>query len=55
MKLMTNEKSILLIATLDTKGVEAGYIKKIIESMGHKVIIADDGVLGEPQLEADIS
>ena len=52
---MANEKSILLIATLDTKGAEAEYVKKVIEGMGHKVIIADDGVLDEPLLKADIS
>ena len=50
-----NKKNILLIATLDTKGDEAEYVKKIIERMGHKVIIGDDGVLDEPQLKADIS
>ena len=51
----TNKKSILLVATLDTKGEETEYIKKIIESMGHKVIIADDGILDKPQIKADIS
>jgi len=49
------KKNILLIATLDTKGEEAGYIKKIIEEMGHNAIVADDGIRGEPKLKADIS
>jgi uncharacterized protein (UPF0261 family) len=47
--------NILLIATLDTKSEEAGYVKKIIEDMGHKVVLADIGVLGEPQIKADIT
>jgi len=51
----THSKNILLIATFDTKGEETEYVKKIIEGMGHKVILADIGVLDEPQIKADIS
>lgn len=50
-----DKKSILLIVTLDTKGEEAGYVKKVIERMAHKVIVADVGILDKPQMKADIS
>ncbi|MCL2705500.1 MAG: Tm-1-like ATP-binding domain-containing protein [Spirochaetaceae bacterium] len=36
--------AILLIATLDTKAEEAFYIKKKIESLGQKVLLANTGV-----------
>ena len=39
-------KTIALIATLDTKGKEAQFIKKVISSRGHDVIIIDTGLLG---------
>jgi len=48
-------KTIGIIATLDTKGYEAEYIKKQIEKKGHSAIIIDPGVLGQPLTEADIS
>jgi len=52
---MKNKKNIILIATLDTKGNEAKFIKKLIKSRGHKVIIIDTGLLGNPLFKGDIS
>jgi len=41
-------KTVLLIATLDTKGEEAAYARSLIEARGHRVHVLDAGVLGEP-------
>jgi len=51
---VSKNKNIVLIATLDTKGKEAGYIKGILETIGCKVTVIDVGVY-EPQLKPDIS
>ncbi|HDJ97461.1 MAG TPA: UPF0261 family protein, partial [Thermofilum sp.] len=48
-------KNIVIIATLDTKGEEAEYLKKLIEDKGHKAIVVDAGILGEPRFQGDIS
>lgn len=48
-------KKIVCIATLDTKGAEAQYVKKLIEKRGHTVTVIDDGVLGKPTITADIT
>ena len=48
-------KKIVMPVTLDTKGEEAQFIKNEIEKRGHKTIVIDVGVLGKPQIKADIS
>jgi uncharacterized protein (UPF0261 family) len=48
-------KKIVIIATLDTKGEEIGYLKELILKRGHQPLIIDIGCGGEPQLEADIT
>jgi uncharacterized protein (UPF0261 family) len=48
-------KSIVIPVTLDTKGEETMFVKEEIERKGHKTIVIDVGVLGEPQMKADIS
>lgn len=48
-------KNILVIATLDTKGAEATYIKELIEKRGHKAIVMDIGILGETPFRPDIT
>jgi len=40
---------------LDTKGDQARYIRKLIEAKGHKAIVIDSGVLGEPVFQGDIT
>ncbi|MBI2843969.1 MAG: Tm-1-like ATP-binding domain-containing protein [Armatimonadetes bacterium] len=40
-------KTILVIATLDTKGEEAGYLKREIEKRGKAVLVLDSGMSGE--------
>jgi uncharacterized protein (UPF0261 family) len=48
-------KKIVIIATLDTKGEEVGYLKELILRRGHQPFIVDIGSGGEPRLEADIT
>ena len=49
------DKTIVVLATLDTKGVEAQYVKEQIEKLGAKALIVDVGVVGEPAIKADVS
>jgi uncharacterized protein (UPF0261 family) len=44
---------IAIIGTLDTKADEVRYIKEQIEEKGHKTIIIDSGVMGEPLIKAN--
>jgi uncharacterized protein (UPF0261 family) len=48
-------KTILVVATLDTKATEAGFIKMQIEALGTKTLLLDGGVLDSPMLEPDIN
>jgi uncharacterized protein (UPF0261 family) len=47
--------TIVLVGTLDTKGMEVGYIQKEIHKRGHETIVVDAGVVGVPQIQADIT
>jgi uncharacterized protein (UPF0261 family) len=51
---MVQKKCIVLIGTLDTKGEEIGYLKKLILKRGHRPFIIDIGAGGKARLEADI-
>jgi len=46
-------KTILIMATLDTKGPEAVFLKDVIESRGLKTLVMDVGTTGESSLSAD--
>ena len=49
------EPSILLIGTLDTKGVEIGYTRDRLRALGARPVVLDSGILGEPiAIAADI-
>jgi uncharacterized protein (UPF0261 family) len=48
-------KRIVIIATLDTKGEEVGYLKELILGRGHQPFVIDIGCGGKARLEADIS
>ena len=48
-------KTIAMIGTLDTKGDQIQYLRKIVEEKGHQVLIMDVGVLGEASFEAGIT
>ena len=46
---------IVLVGTLDTKGHEYAYLRERIREAGADVTLVDAGVLGQPQVDADIS
>lgn len=48
-------KHIILLATLDTKGIEAGFIKKLVEERGHRIVLIDTNTGGEAVIKPDIS
>ena len=48
-------KTIALLATLDTKGAEVAYMRDLIAARGHRALVIDSGLLGEPATKADIS
>jgi uncharacterized protein (UPF0261 family) len=48
-------KTILLIGTLDTKGAEYAYVRDLIGGRGHRTILLDAGVVGDPSFVPDIS
>jgi len=48
-------KTVVLVATLDTKGDEARYLKEQIEKHGVRTLVVDGGILGQPQWEAQVS
>jgi uncharacterized protein (UPF0261 family) len=48
-------KTIVILATLDTKGVEAQYLRQQIEQMGDKALVVDTGVVGTPATRADVT
>jgi uncharacterized protein (UPF0261 family) len=48
-------KTIVILATLDTKGVEAQYLRQQIEQLGDKALVVDTGVVGTPATRADVT
>jgi len=49
------EKYLLIIATLDTKGREAAYVKDCVQALGIHPILMDVGTLEEPLTKPDIT
>ena len=47
--------SVLLIGTLDTKGVEFAFVAERLRAAGVPVLVVDAGVLGPPHFQPDIS
>jgi uncharacterized protein (UPF0261 family) len=47
--------TVVLIGTLDTKGVEYEYLRQRLREQGCDVVLIDAGVLGAPQATPDIS
>jgi uncharacterized protein (UPF0261 family) len=47
--------SVYLFATLDTKGPEADYVRRVLQSCGVAVTLVDVGALGEATVAADVS
>ena len=48
-------KTVCIVGTMDTKGVEFAFIKSQIESAGVSTCVINTGILGEPQLSPDVS
>jgi len=49
------KKQLLIIATLDTKGREAAYVKDCVKRLGIHPILMDVGTLGEPLTHPNIT
>src|SRR5437879_5271366 len=47
-------KTIVVLATLDTKGREAQYLRECIERRGHRALLIDTGVVGVATASADV-
>ena len=47
--------AIYLLATLDTKGTEAGFVRDRLRELGFEVRVVDTGCLGGPAIAADVS
>ena len=48
-------RTILILATLDTKEEEVLFLRERVRQQGHKAMIVDAGVLEDPQLKPDVS
>ena len=48
---MAISKKIIIISTLDTKGEETRFVKKLIEGRGHLPFVIDCGIKGEPSFQ----
>ncbi|NIA07902.1 MAG: UPF0261 family protein, partial [Actinobacteria bacterium] len=48
-------KTILIIATLDTKADEVRFLKEFIRNKGHNTLIVDTGVFGVSGIKADVT
>lgn len=47
--------AIVVIGTLDTKGLETAYVRDEVLKHGVRTILIDPGILAEPAIEADIT
>ncbi|MGW0901589.1 Tm-1-like ATP-binding domain-containing protein, partial [Streptomyces goshikiensis] len=46
--------SVVLVGTLDTKGVEYGWLRERLLRAGVEVVLVDTGIMDEPRVPADI-
>ncbi|MFD7028676.1 Tm-1-like ATP-binding domain-containing protein [Streptomyces sp. NPDC059917] len=46
--------SVVLVGTLDTKGVEYGWLRERIARAGVEVVLVDTGIMGDPRVPADV-
>ncbi|MDH3735177.1 MAG: Tm-1-like ATP-binding domain-containing protein [Gemmatimonadota bacterium] len=47
-------RTVVILATLDTKSEEVAYLRSEIESLGGEALVIDLGVVGEPGIDADV-
>jgi uncharacterized protein (UPF0261 family) len=48
-------RTVVIAGALDTKGVEFAYVKELIAARGLTPLLVDFGVLGDPEIRAEIS
>ena len=48
-------KTVYIVGTMDTKGIEFGFIKAQIEGSGVSTCVVNTGILGDPELTPDVS
>jgi uncharacterized protein (UPF0261 family) len=48
-------KTIIVLGTMDTKGLEMQFVRAEIEKHGHRALLIDSGVVGKPNGQADIT
>jgi uncharacterized protein (UPF0261 family) len=51
----TRTRTIVIVATLDTRGDEVAFLKELIEKRGHRVLVVDVGVMGSPYVPGDFT
>jgi uncharacterized protein (UPF0261 family) len=49
------KKRIAIVATMDTKGREAAFVASRVEQLDHEVCLVDVGIMGAPQVEAEVT
>ena len=47
--------TVVLLGTLDTKGIEYEFLRERVQSLGCEVILIDAGIKGTPSTQADIT
>lgn len=52
---MSKNRTVVLVATLDTKGEEAAFVRDQVAKWGLDTILIDPGILGRSPVRADIS
>jgi uncharacterized protein (UPF0261 family) len=52
---LTMSRTVVIAGALDTKGVEFAFVKELIAASGLTPLMVDIGVLGDPEIQADIS
>jgi uncharacterized protein (UPF0261 family) len=52
---MKGRRTVVIVATLDTKGQEAGFVRDQIAAWGLETILIDPGILSSPSVPADIT
>lgn len=52
---MAEQRTIAVLATLDTKGAEAGFLREELQRLGATPLLVDLGIMGEPAVDADVS
>ncbi|MEC7841755.1 MAG: Tm-1-like ATP-binding domain-containing protein [Candidatus Latescibacterota bacterium] len=50
-----SDRTLVVLATLDTKGKEAEYLRQQLQRLGDRALVVDVGVVGEPGADADIT